>query len=88
MGIADIALGHVKEVLNIGKDLSENRLKICYSCPLYSKRLGGICNSRLWINTNTGDVSITSKPGYIRGCGCRLQAKTRLSNAHCPANKW
>lgn len=88
MNAFDIVNGHVKQVLNIGKDLSDNRLKICYRCPLYSNKFGGICNSKLWLNINTGDVSVYSQPGYVRGCGCRLQAKTRLSNAHCPANKW
>lgn len=88
MNVFDIVNGHVKEVLNISKDLSENRLKICYRCPLYSNRLGGICNSRLWLNPNTGDVSISKKDGYISGCGCRLQAKTRLPNAVCPVGKW
>ena len=47
-----------------------------------------MCNSRLWLNVNTGDVSTTAKTGYERGCGCRLSAKTRLANAKCPAGKW
>ena len=47
-----------------------------------------MCNSRLWLNVNTGDVSTTMKPGYINGCSCRLHAKTRLPNAKCPAGKW
>lgn len=88
MNVIDIALGHAKELLNLGEDLSKNRLKICYSCPLYSNKLGGICNSKLWLNVNTGDVSTTAKTGYERGCGCRLSSKTRLANAKCPAGKW
>lgn len=88
MNVVDIVTGHTKELLNLGEDLSKNRLKICYSCPLYSNKLGGICNSKLWLNVNTGDVSTTVKPGYVRGCSCRLNAKTRLANATCPAGKW
>lgn len=88
MNVVDIVTGHTKELLNLGEDLSKNRLKICYSCPLYSNKLGGICNSKLWLNVNTGDVSTTAKPGYVRGCSCRLNAKTRLANATCPASKW
>ena len=88
MNVFDIANGHVKEVLNLNQDLSQNRLKICYSCPLYSSKFGGMCNNKLWLNVNTGDVSSIQKPGYKRGCGCRLQAKTRLPNAVCPLNKW
>ena len=88
MNIVDIVNGHTKAIFNLEEDLSKNRLQICYSCPLYSKRMGGICNSRLWLNVNTGDVSTKSKPGYIRGCSCILNAKTRLSNQKCPAGKW
>lgn len=88
MNVVDIVNGHVQELLNLGEDLSKSRLKICYSCPLYSNKLGGMCNSRLWLNVNTGDVSTTAKIGYERGCGCRLSAKTRLAQAKCPVGKW
>lgn len=88
MNILDIANGHVKEILNLNQDLSQNRLKICYSCPLYTTKLGGMCNNKLWLNVNTGDVSMENKQGYKRGCGCRLLSKTRLSNAVCPVGKW
>ena len=88
MEVKNIIQGHINEVFNINEDISKNRLKICYRCPLYSNKLGGICNSRLWLNRNTGDVSVIMKPGYIKGCGCRLRSKTRLPNAKCPAGKW
>ena len=88
MEVKNIIQGHINEVFNINEDISKNRLKICYRCPLYSNKLGGICNSRLWLNRNTGDVSVIMKPGYIKGCGCRLRSKTRLPNAKCPEDKW
>lgn len=88
MNMLDIINGHVKNLLNLEEELSKSRLEICYKCPLYSKKLGGICNNKLWLNIKTGDVSVKQKPGYVRGCSCALKAKTRLSNAHCPANKW
>lgn len=88
MNIIDIATGHVKNLLNLDEDLSKSRLRICYSCPLYSNKFGGMCNDKLWLNPNTGDVSIKSKPGYKRGCGCLLLAKTRLLNVKCPVEKW
>jgi len=88
MEVKNIIQGHINEVFNINEDISKNRLKICYRCPLYSNKLGGICNSRLWLNRNTGDVSVIMKPGYIKGCGCRLRSKTRLPNAKCPVDKW
>ena len=88
MEVKNIIQGHITDVFNINEDISKNRLKICYRCPLYSNKLGGICNSRLWLNRNTGDVSVIMKPGYIKGCGCRLRSKTRLPNAKCPVDKW
>ena len=88
MNILDIANGHIKNIFNLNEDMSNNRLKICYACPLYSTKMGGMCNNKLWLNVNTGDVSTTKKPGYGRGCGCILSAKTRLSNAECPLGKW
>ena len=88
MNVLDIVEGHVKSVLNLEEELSKSRLRICYSCPLYSNKLSGICNSKLWLNPNTGDVSTIKKSGYVRGCSCVLSAKTRLTNAKCPAGKW
>lgn len=88
MNILDIANGTIKNILNLNQDMSQNRLKICYSCPLYSTKMGGLCNNRLWLNPNTGDVSDVKKTGYQRGCGCILASKTRLANAECPVGKW
>lgn len=88
MEIGQIIKGHLNEVLNLNKDISEGRLQICYQCPLYSPKYGGLCNNRLWLNVETGDVSLVSKPGYKNGCSCRLQAKTRLPDAICPVGKW
>lgn len=88
MNVLDIANGHIKELFNINEELSKSRLKICYSCPLYTTKFGGMCNNKLWLNVNTGDVSTFQKVGYKRGCGCRCLAKTRLPNATCPLNKW
>lgn len=88
MNILDIANGHVKELLNLNQSLSESRLEICYRCPLFLNKLGGICNDKLWYNPNTGDISTTKKVGYKNGCSCRIRAKARLANAKCPLDKW
>ena len=88
MNILNIIEGHVNEFANINNEISKNRLKICYKCPLYSRIFGGICNNRLWMDADTGDVSVEERSGYIRGCGCRLLAKTRVANETCPADKW
>jgi hypothetical protein len=57
-------------------------------CPIYSPKFGGLCNSNLYLDPSTGNVSTVLRNGYIRGCGCRLSAKTTLPNANCPADKW
>lgn len=88
MEISNIIKGHWNELIGNNEDISKNRLKICYACPLYSIKYGGICNSKLWLNPITGDVSTVQKDGYKNGCGCRIQAKTRLPNATCPLSKW
>lgn len=78
----------MKDWFNLEEDLSKKRLKICYACPLYSKKHGGLCNNNLWLDVNSGDVSTTEKQGYQRGCGCKLSFKTKVPTAKCPVNKW
>lgn len=63
----------------------EERLKICQRCPIYTN---GRCNSNLWINPDTNEVSSTSKPGYVRGCNCLISIKAKNKNNHCVAGKW
>lgn len=88
MGIVDIVDGHVNELLNKNGDLSEQRLEICKNCPLYvTTTMGPICNPRLYINQEN-EISSISKPGFVKGCGCRLKAKTRVISAHCIIKKW
>lgn len=88
MEIGQIVNGHINELLGLNKDIKQERLKICQMCPLLLNKLGGICNSKLWLNPNTGQISTTAKDGYKNGCGCRIQAKTALPNAKCPLGKW
>lgn len=81
--------GHWNELLNRENDLSESRLIICRECPLFKNSVVGIiCNKELTLNPITGEVDTENKPGFYRGCNCRLEAKTRNVGAHCPANKW
>lgn len=88
MEIGNIVNGHVNELLGLNKDISTERMKICLKCPLYSPKLGGLCNNKLYIDPNTNDVSVYPKDGYVRGCGCRLKAKTSALNAKCIIGKW
>ena len=86
----DIIDGHLKELFNKEEDLSKQRVNICKSCPLYKidSILGEICNSKLYLNLETNQVSTYPRKGYYNGCGCRIQAKSRLITAKCPLNKW
>lgn len=88
MGINAILTGHLNEILGTNKVSSEFRLSICKTCPLMKNVFGGICNDKLWLNTETGDISLKEKDGYKNGCGCRLKAKTTLPDAKCPTGKW
>ena len=84
----NILNGHINELFGVNRELSYKRLKVCRKCPLYSIKWSGMCNSKLWLNPETGDVSDTVRDGYYKGCGCRLDAKTTLINEKCPAGKW
>ena len=86
--VGDIVKGHANELLGLNKNYVEMRLNICKKCPIYSTKLGGICNDRLWLNPETNDISMKERDGYVRGCGCRLPAKTTLPDAKCVAGKW
>lgn len=88
MEVGNIVKGHINEMLGLNKDLSEERLSICKECPIYSPKFGGVCNNSLWINPENENVSVFEKDGYVRGCGCRLKAKTALPDAKCIINKW
>lgn len=88
MEIGNIVNGHVNELLGLNKDLSKERMKVCQKCPLYSPKFGGLCNNKLYIDPNTNDISVNAKDGYVRGCGCRLLAKTALLDARCMIGKW
>lgn len=87
----DIIKGHYNELTNKEEDLYLQRIAICKACPLYKEDMfaGPICNSKLWMNeSDLESTSSTPKAGYKKGCGCRLNAKTRLGHRHCPFNKW
>ena len=77
--------------MGINQTLAEKRLEICESCPIYkeiNKIVGGVCSSYLYLNPTAGEISTKFKEGFFRGCGCRLNAKTRLKNQKCPSGKW
>lgn len=65
----------------------ENRYNICKMCPICDLD-NGICNSKLYLNPETDEISISPKKGYIKGCGCLLSKKIPNKQKHCPAKKW
>ncbi len=90
MSIKQILTGHLNELLGRGTELSVARLEVCKKCPLYKihPEFGPMCNKALYLEPVTDEVSETPKKGFKRGCGCRLNAKTRNGDAECPAGKW
>lgn len=86
--VGQIVEGTVNNILNRNEDLSIERKKICYECPIFSRNLGGQCDHNLWLNPDTNDVSLVEKEGYFKGCGCIINSKTRAKSAKCPAGKW
>lgn len=67
--------------------MEQERIDICRKCPICDLE-NWICNSKLYLNPETNDISAGPKKGYIKGCGCALEIKIPNKNRHCPANKW
>jgi len=89
MSMKDIIKGHINEVLNKEGDLATARLSICKDCPLMKMKVyGAVCDSTTYLNPTTNETSYQKKDGFLKGCGCRLEAKTRLPDAKCPVGKW
>lgn len=85
----DIIKGHYNELFGKEDDLSKERMAICHNCPLLIwSTLGWRCNSNLYLDPITLEVSEQPKEGFIPGCNCRLEAKTRVPENHCPVGKW
>ena len=88
-----IVVGHINESLKLEEKLYAERKPICDKCKLktISTILGiktEICNPDLYLNPKTNETSKYYKEGYYSGCGCRLEASTRVKDKECPAGKW
>ena len=89
INVKDVAKGHINELLGKNEKMSEERLSICRECPIcINTCLGPMCDHEQWIHPETNETSKYPKEGYVRGCGCRLSAKTTLKDNHCIINKW
>jgi hypothetical protein len=86
---SDIIRGHANELFGINEELAIERIEICEACPIcVQSAFGPMCDHDKWIHPETEDVLLFPKDGYVRGCGCRLSAKTTLRDNHCIINKW
>lgn len=90
MGIGNIVAGHWNEMMNNNEDMATTRMEICKRCPLLkmTEAWGPICNPDLYLNTETMEATDRPVEDYGRGCGCRLNAKTRDKQSHCPNKLW
>lgn len=85
--IGDIVEGHYNELMGKELLLSKKRMTICKQCPLFTNKAGGICDSKKCIDKQNNLVNAPGKD-ITCGCGCRLQAKTKLPHAKCVLHKW
>lgn len=88
--VEDIIEGHYNEITNKENELYEKRIAICKKCPLYTVRenIGEICDSKKCWNEKDQALETYPSNNNICGCGCRLQAKTRLKHSKCVLSKW
>lgn len=88
INVRHVVQGHVKELFNKEQELSEQRMKICRQCPLFTDSMGGICDSKKCYNTKTKQMAYAPGDDVICGCQCRLEAKSRIKGAKCVLDKW
>jgi len=87
--VNEILIGHINELLDNEEKLFNERMSICKQCPLYKEtKFGPICNPDLYINPTTQETSNLPIHGWVKGCSCRLNAKTRSPKSKCIINKW
>ncbi len=82
--------GHINEILNRFADLSTQRMEICKKCPLYKMTAVGPLCANNYLDKETGEVFDKPQEGknLVKGCLCRLNAKTKTPSAKCPARYW
>lgn len=65
----------------------EKRMSICRECPLFKKQYNGNhrCDGGKYMNPETKETSYLPKKGFVRGCNCVCEVKSRNPNASCVA---
>lgn len=80
---------NVNRIMNQNEDLHQKRMQICKQCGLYKESaLGPMCNSKAYVKKYENDIKYHPEPGYVRGCGCLIDKKSRYPQSTCPAGKW
>ena len=46
------------------------------------------CDERKWISPDGTQASFFKRDGWIKGCGCLLNSKTKNPSNHCVCGKW
>ena len=87
---SQIAKGFYNNLLNKEEVLYQERYFICKACKLIKvdKIFGEICNSTLYLNPKTNEISNVEKEGFKNGCSCVLRSKLRNVESECPLGKW
>jgi len=90
MSINSIIEGTFKNLLNKDQALYLERIAVCHKCKLLKRDriFGEICNSTLFLNPRTNELSPIPKPGFKNGCSCVLGSKCRVLDEQCPLGKW
>ena len=82
----------VKDELNLlpddKKQISENRLLICNSCPLRSGNSCSTSKEGIAVKTFKYNGQERIKGKVYSGCGCNLSAKSLCMDCSCPLGKW
>jgi hypothetical protein len=89
MSIGEVIEGTYKNIMNRDEELYLQRIAICHKCKLLKKDkiFGEICNSTIYLNPTTNELSPIPKPGFQHGCGCVINSKTRILDTECPLKK-
>lgn len=87
--VKQVAEGIYNNLTNKEEELYNQRIEICRKCKLITKDaiFGEKCNSNLYLNPITDNISLVPKEGFYRGCGCILNLKCRVPQAQCPIKK-
>ena len=89
MQFGQIIKGHFNEIVQNEEELYNTRIAICNTCQLMEMTaFGKVCSSKKYLNQKTQTITSFPCPTCVNGCGCRLDAKTRVKEAKCPLNKW